>query len=200
MKIIDYNNIMEIEISKSEKKRQAKRFELVAEELAALSDRELQQLECEPELKNEILAVRGLKTGARKRQLKYLGRLLRDELPDGVYEFLEELKGSKLKMNKEFHDLEKLRDRIVADADANHDRAVDAFEDDVADGSGRALLSASLLADLAIRFPDLDLHELQATANRYARSGKVANRREIFRLLKAAAERAAFRDKINREK
>ncbi|MBI4792885.1 MAG: DUF615 domain-containing protein, partial [Deltaproteobacteria bacterium] len=68
---------MEYSLSRTEKKRRARNLEQLGAELAELSPQEISKLPCDQFIRDEIMAVRDLKAGARKRQLKYLAKNLR---------------------------------------------------------------------------------------------------------------------------
>lgn len=185
---------MEENISRSEKKRRAKGVEKLVLELFELSAKDLAALPCEATVKDEIVAGRGLRGGARKRQAKYLAKVLRQEaeLAQELLTFLENRKGSKLKEVGEFHELERLRDAIINDAIVIHDEQIEAGrvrqyqhrpEDSVV---GQAI-------DEAVRtLPGLNPDDLQKTALMYARTRKPVFNRELFRMLKSALERSKF--------
>ena len=69
---------MDSQLSRSEKKRRAKALEQLVQELASLPPGEIAKLPCDKDLRDEILAAGSLKSGARKRQLKYATKLLRE--------------------------------------------------------------------------------------------------------------------------
>jgi ribosome-associated protein len=176
--------IMEYTLSRSEKKRRSRNLEQLAAELAELSTQEIGNLPCERFLKDEITAVRDLKAGARKRQLKFLSKNLRQLEDTGpLYDFLAERKGSALQRKKEFHELENLRDAIINDALAAAGELTDPDEELAPDWPSPALEEAGRL------FADLDLEAVREAARRYTRNRNAAQSREIFRALKAAAER-----------
>jgi len=100
---------------------------------------------------------------------------------------MAEQKGSKLKQNHEFHELERVRDAIITEAltafrIARQEGDVDVFFDK----------NSEPLAQALAILPDLDSAAVITAAIRYARSRKPVYNREIFRLLKAAAERGQF--------
>ena len=185
---------MEENISRSEKKRRAKGVENLVLELFRLSAKDIATLPCDATVKDEIVAGQGLRGGARKRQVKYLAKILRQEmeLAQELLIFLENCMGSKLKEVSEFQELERLRDAIINDAIALHDEQIETGrirqhqhrpENSVA---GRAL-------DEAVRIlPGLNPAELQKTALMYAKTRKPVFNRELFRMLKSALERKKF--------
>lgn len=173
---------MDHDISRSEQKRRAKSLEDLAGELITLSTNEIKRLPCEDPLKQEILNASGLKTGAKKRQLKYIAKQIRQADFEPLFAFLAEQKGSKLKQNKTFHELERLRDDIITEA-------IEASRE--TEGRSERLdtsWDSSLITLAAHQFPGLDQIAVKSAAINYAKSRKPVFNREIFRLLKAAME------------
>ncbi len=173
---------MSYQISRSEKKRQAKQIESLASELVTLSANEIKKLPCDDFLKDEIRTAQPLKSGARKRQIKYITKQIRETDPEPLLNFLEDRKGSQLKKNNEFHELERLRDDIITDVLA---AVEDAFHENEALGDDWP--SPALDKSLSL-FPSLDEMDIRKAAQRFARTRKITYTREIFRALKAAAD------------
>lgn len=174
---------MDHEISRSEQKRRVKSLEELATELVSLSPNEIKRLPCEELLKDQINDTASLKTGARKRQIKYIAKQIRQTDFEPLFTFLTEQKGSKLKQIKKFHELERLRDDIMTEAIEARREAED--RDERLDSNWHS----SLIDIAAEQFPGLDQGAVKAAAINYARSRKPVFNREIFRLLKAAMER-----------
>lgn len=178
-------------ISRSEQKRRAKNLEKLALELSELPSRDISQLPCDSVLKQEISEVRGLKAGARKRQLKFIAKSLRQLDADPLFTYLAKRTGSKLQEKKEFKRIERLRDDILNDA-------IFAFQETQEEESegeevpSRAWKSAAL-SEALTNLPGLDEQEMRGLAVRYARTRKPAHSRELFRILKAAQERLQYR-------
>lgn len=180
---------MDYYLSKSEKKRRAKNIEKLAFELIVLSPTDIKKLPCEDFIKDEILETKGLKAGARKRQLKYLTKNLRQLDPEPLLDFMSQQKGSQLKQTKEFHELENLRDSIINEAlEAARDAKREQVEFD------RDWPSPALEA-VREEFPDLDIQVIRQAAWRFTKSRKAGQSREIFRMLKAAAEKKQWESK-----
>jgi ribosome-associated protein len=172
-----------MEISRSEKKRQAKQVEELAYELANLPPAEIRRLPCEVFIQEEILAAVGLKGGAYKRQVKYLAKELREQETAPLLAFLEERRGSQLKEKQEFHELERLREAIITDVLAANDEA--RAEERPLDEEWPSPALDKALGML----PELDLATIRTAAARYARNRKSAYSKEIFRALRTAQER-----------
>ena len=183
---------MDLQLSKSEKKRRAKSIEQLVYELASLPDREILVLPCDQEIQEEIRSAKNLKGGAKKRQLKYATKLLRDKSIDELYEFLEKKKGSLLKKNREFHDLEHLRNLLV-------DEAVQHYEDMMHNNGyinenepSDLFRESEALNVIEDHFPDIDQALLKNAALQFARTRNRKFSRELFRILKAAQEKKQY--------
>lgn len=169
-------------ISRSEQKRLFKQVEALAAELAELSDNDLKKFPGNEELKDEVIACRGLKTGARKRQIKYLAKVLRQFSLEEIYLFLKARKGSDLQKNQIFHQAERWRDVIINDAmevyDACRRERAD-FEPD---------FRSKIIRDAIQELQDIDEKDLRRCAYQYVRTRNKTYYRELFRMIKAAIE------------
>ena len=191
---------MEEHLSKSEKKRRAKGVEQLVLELAALPPGEIASLPCSAEVRDEILAARELKGGARKRQLKYATKLLREASLEELYEFLARNKGSALQEKRVFQELEHLRNSLANEAIRLYEESgqTDGFLHetepvDFLDGS-------PALAAVEEQLPEVDLFQLKNTAMRYARTRNRKFSRELFRIMRAAHEKAQFAGQKKKDK
>jgi ribosome-associated protein len=179
---------MEQEISRSAKKRMAKAIEELAGELAELSDNDLKGLPADDALKREIALTRSMKGGARKRQVKFIARELRQTDHDEIFAYLARRKGSQLQEKQTFHELERMRDAILTEAIEQHQQHDSRAASDRNSYENTAVLTA------AEQFPDLDRDSVGRAAKRYAATRKPALSREIFRLLKAAMQRLQLKE------
>ena len=183
---------MENRRSKSEIKRQYKQIEQLAQELAALSNKDIRALPCDDELRHKIVQTHSLKGGARKRQVKYLAKILRQEGPvTELLGFLKQRKGSHLQETREFHELERFRDAIlsaaISEAEEAEERGGPVPEKRQAEWDALAMAVRS--------FPELDGPAITGSARNFARTRNPRYRREVFRQLKAAMERRRFAGK-----
>ncbi len=158
-------------------------MEAAAEELSRLSASDMARLPVTDTVKEEIAACHPLKGGARKRQVKYLAKVMREE--DGVEEALAYLarhKGSRLKENRLHHEAERLRDLLVSEVlefqqQAERERSPLDME-----------WQGPMLADMVQRL-GLDERELRRSLYQYARNRGQNNYREVFRIVKAALDK-----------
>ena len=183
---------MDSQLSRSERKRRAKSTEQLVHELVTLSDRDIIALPCDQEIREEIRSAKKLKSGAKKRQLKYATKLLRDKPVEELYDFLAQKKGSFLKKNSEFHELEYLRNTLI-------DEVVQLYDDSM-NNNGYLnenepldlLKESKAIASIMDHFPEVDEILIRNTAIQFARTRNKKFSRELFRILKAALEKKQY--------
>ena len=113
-------------------------------------------------------------------------RQLRQLPVDDLLAFLEARKGSRLKHNIEHQGLERLRNDIIA-------AAIDEYNDlDDHEGYFSMDRNAPPLQQAAEMFPELNIETIAAAADNFAVNRKASQSREIFRALKAAAEKSKY--------
>jgi len=179
----DNGTNMSEKLSRSEQKRQFKQVEAAAREISELKDADLGKLNCSDELKQEIILSRKTKSGAKKRQIKFIAKLLQQEPLEEILLFLQDRKGSKLREDRYHHEAERMRDDIVDDALAAYEECRKFQEPWEIDWQSDALSETLRL------LPGLDELEIRRSAHHYARSRNKSYYREIFRLIKAASEK-----------
>lgn len=161
-------------------------------ELAMLPGSEIKELPCSQAVKDEVLSAKRLKGGSKKRQLKYATKLLRDEPVEDLYDFLARRKGSLLKKNREFHELEHFRNLLITEA-------VQVYEEMMHDSGYMnenepidMLKNSQAIAAITEFVPDVDCELLKNTAMQFARTRNRKFSRELFRILKAALEKIQY--------
>lgn len=177
---------MDHTISRTEKKRQAKEIETLSQELADLPPADLAKLPCDDFLREEIKATAKLKGGSLKRQIKYIAKELRQQPVDELLNFLEKRRGSRLKTSIATKELERLRNNIIASAIDEYNDRQDFDSYFTMDRNAPGLQQA------IDQFPSLNREELAKAAENFAVTRKPGQSREIFRALKAAAEKHKF--------
>jgi ribosome-associated protein len=182
-----------MQLSRSEQKRRAKQVEKLVVELAALPAGLLGELPVDEEVRLLFRDVAGLKGSSRKRQLKYITKLLRDAPTEELYAFLEKRKGTELHKEKQIHELEYLRDILLEEAIAARREAKAEYLDLTEDWS------SAVVEDIAAELPSVDRHELHRLAFFFAMGRNRQHSREIFRLLQAAQEKELMTRKMQPE-
>ncbi len=154
----------------------------MAKELCLLTDKDLKTLPVSDDVIQEIVSIRELKAGAKKRQVKYLAKLLRQENLDELFLYISNKKGSKLHANKQLHVAERIRDTLINEAIETQEEYIReqlVFEPDW----------DSPYVDAAIeQYPNLNESELRKIIYQYAVTRNKQYYRELFRILKAAVE------------
>lgn len=102
--------------SKSALKRTMHDLQALGVELVALSVDQLKKIELPEELHEAVRnAQRYTQHEAHRRQLQYIGKLMRNLDPQPIQAALDELKGLSAAANARMHALERLRERFLAD-------------------------------------------------------------------------------------
>ena len=190
---------MDSQLSKSERKRRAKGMEQLVHELASLPEREIVALPCDQEIQEEIRSAKNLKGGAKKRQLKYATKLLRNKPVEELYDFLAQKKGSLLKKNREFHELEHFRNLLINEAVQQYEDMMD-NNGYINENKPADFFSESVALEAIVDYlPDIDKALLKNTAIQYARTRNRKFSRELFRILKAAFEKIQYSQKQGKD-
>jgi len=178
-----------MELSRSEQKRRIKQLEGLVVQLVELPEGQQKSLPLDGGIVDYIREVQGLKGGARKRQIKYITKLLRFESVDPLYEYLAKQQGSSLLQKKQFHEIEYLRDILIEEAIAARRQAKEMQEE----------LSESwpseVVNDITLELPKIDSNALTRLAFLFAMTRSKRHSREIFRMLQAAREQ----EELNRK-
>lgn len=102
--------------SKSALKREMTELQALGEELAALSKDQLKKIDLPDDLRDALRdAQRFTQHEAHRRQLQYIGKLMRTIDPAPIRAALDDIKGVSAAANARMHALERLRERFLAD-------------------------------------------------------------------------------------
>jgi len=117
-----------IYVSKSQLKRESLALQEMGEELVKLPAAKLAKIPMPDELTEAVTLARKIKArGGLKRQLQYIGKIMRGIDTDPIAKALSELKNTAGKEAAKFHRLEQWRDRLVAEGDAALGELLDEF-------------------------------------------------------------------------
>jgi ribosome-associated protein len=150
-------------VSKTRRKQEMLDLQKIGVELIDLPEGQLRKIVLSQELLNAVLEARKIKShGAKKRQMLYVGRLMRETDPAPIREQLDAINGSSARANAAHRRLEAWRAKLLADDDA--------------------------LTEFAAAFPDSDLQALRTlirNTRKEQKEGKPPRSfRELFRLMK----------------
>ena len=152
--------------SKTKAKEEVEALQELGKRLVGVGNDRLKKLDIPESLRDAVLEAKKITShGALRRQMQYIGKLMRDVDTDPIQEMLDELDGISNKANARFHALEKLRDRLIEDE--------------------------SVITTLKNDYPDLDVSALR-TMRRNAIKEQAEQKppkayRAIFQLLKSLA-------------
>ena len=150
-------------VSKTKRKQEMHELQALGVALVALSESQLQDMSLESRLHEAVLAAKRITSHeARRRQMQYIGRLMRDADAEPIRARLAAVEGHSAQAAAHHRRLEAWRERLM--------------QDDAA------------LTEFVAAHPGIDLQELRAllrNARKEAKEGKPPRAyRELFRLLK----------------
>ncbi len=156
--------------SRSQVKREMHALQKLGERLVSLSPARLKKLGLSDDLYEAVLlAARITDNEGRRRQIQYLGRLMRETDTAAVEALFTEVDEAKALDAARFKRLERWRDGLIAG-------------------------DAAILDEILAEFPDLDVqraHQLARTAAGEAKKGKPPrSSRELFRILRKHLEQS----------
>ncbi len=155
---------MEERKSKSQRKREMLALQSLGERLVELREEQIRKIEIPDDLREAVLFARNLKKGeALRRQLQYIGTLMRDVEPEPLRKALDEISRGLMMDRQLFQKIEKWRDDLV-------------------DGNDE------ILQEILVEFPHADSNRLRQCILS-ARKEKAANQppkssRALFRYLR----------------
>jgi len=161
-----YDDSDEIDLppSKTKIKKQMHDLQDLGEELVGLSKEHLAEIEIPDNLRDAVREVKKIKSfGAIKRQMQYIGKLMRDIDPAPIQAKLSEWNGTSRQHITWLHQVERWRDRLLEQPES--------------------------LTELLAAYPGADVQQLRTlirNAIKEKELGKPAkNYREIFQILRA---------------
>jgi len=106
------------EVSKSQRKRESLALRDLGADLVALAPARLAQLPLPDDLRDAVVEAQHIKShGAHKRQLLYIGKLLRNMDAAPIREALDGLENQSAEAKAALHRLERWRDRLLDEGD-----------------------------------------------------------------------------------
>ncbi len=150
-------------VSKTEMKTDMEALQKLGEELVTLKPSVLEKFPLSEDLALAIKDAQRFKNEAKRRQLQYIGKIMRNIDPEPIQAALDKVRNKHSQATAELHKLEQLRDRIVEEGDA-------------------------AISEVMDMYPEADrqrLRQLARQANKEKKANKPAKAfREIFQILK----------------
>jgi ribosome-associated protein len=104
--------------SKSRMKKEMLALQALGEKLVELSADQIKKIDMPLELRDALLFARTINKGeARRRQLQYIGALMREADPEPIQKALDIIGKGQLQDAKQFQELERWRDELVEGSD-----------------------------------------------------------------------------------
>lgn len=149
--------------SKSQRKRDSHELQDIGAELVELSPERLARIDMPDSLRSAIAeAQRMTRHEARRRQLQYVGKVMRSVDPAPLREALDAIKGVSARQVAREQRIERLRERLLKDE--------------------------AVLTEIGDRFPDIDMQQLRTLRRNALREAELNKPprafREMFRLLR----------------
>lgn len=108
----------EITKSKSQRKRDMHALQSLGEELVKLSKDQFEKIILPEDIHDAVIDARNIhQRGAHKRQLQYIGRLMRNIDPAPIQEQINTLKGQSTQAAQTLHTIERWRDQLLENGD-----------------------------------------------------------------------------------
>jgi ribosome-associated protein len=158
------NRVQEETVSKTQRKKQMLELQDLGKQLVELPEAQVAAMALEPSLEQAVLEAQRMKRHeAKRRQLQYIGRLMREVDAEPIRERLAAIEGHSAQATARHRRLEAWRERLLVDDEA--------------------------LTEFASQHPGVDLQKIRASirnCRKEQKEGKPPRAfRELFRLLKA---------------
>jgi len=156
--------------SKTRRKKDMHALQALGEALVALTPAQLGRVELPERLADAIAEAKRISGfEARRRQMQYIGKIMRDVDATSIAEHVERIRDNRRHDNARHHDLERWRERLLAE-DAT-------------------------LTELAAALPGIDMQQVRALVrnarNEQARGQPPKSSRALFKLLREVTEPAS---------
>jgi len=99
--------------SKTKKKKEAEALQELGEQLMELSAAQIEDIDLPAEIYNAVTLAKTLKRGALRRQLQYIGTLMRKIDPAPIQEALQNIEEGNYKKAAVFKEIERWRDELI---------------------------------------------------------------------------------------
>jgi ribosome-associated protein len=159
----DHDESADSPISKTQRKNEMNALQDLGAELVKLSRERLEKMDLPERLFKELLEAQRITAhGATRRQMQFIGKLMRDVDAEPIAEQLAAIKGESAAAKAEFHALERWRERLLVDDTA--------------------------LTEWLSRHPDADVQQMRQlirnARKEAAESKPPKSSRQLFRLLR----------------
>jgi ribosome-associated protein len=153
--------------SKSQRKRDMDALQDIGSELTELNEQQLASIDLPENLRDAVLVARGMKHNeARRRQVQYIGKLMRQVDPAPIRAKLDGFLSVSAEHTAQLHHIERWRDRLLADPKS--------------------------VAEFIAAYPEADSQQLRTlirnTAEERARAKPPKHYRALFQMIRTLVE------------
>ncbi len=164
----DADSMDHVSISKTQKKREMHALQAIGSELVALSRDQLRRIALPESLRDAVEEAQRMSSfEAKRRQLQYIGKIMRTVEAEPIREALDALQGRSRAEVARQHHVESLRDRLLADEQAT-------------------------MAEIARQWPGADLQHLRVLRRNTLKERELGKPprhfRELFRVLRELSQ------------
>ncbi|EIG23744.1 ribosome biogenesis factor YjgA [Haemophilus paraphrohaemolyticus] len=114
-------------VSKSEIKRDSEQLKKLGAELIELTPQNLEKIPLDEDLKDAVRQAQSFRLEARRRQIQFIGKLLRNRDPEPIQEALDKVKNRHNQQQALLHKLELVRDQLIAMGDSSLNHLMDEY-------------------------------------------------------------------------
>jgi ribosome-associated protein len=115
-------------LSKSQVKRDMLALQDLGKTLVELPEVQLKKIPLPDELREAIVFARNMKANeGKRRQMQYIGKLMRESDPLPIQAALDALRQEKKKTQTQFHKMEEWRDQLIAEGDSALQKFIEAY-------------------------------------------------------------------------
>ena len=108
----------EVVVSKTELKKDSKKIQAFGKKISELTVKNIETFKFSPNIYEAIIDLKNIKSNAaKKRQVQYVGKLLREIDLTPAFLIIEQLKVSSQKETQQNHSIEKWREELLINAD-----------------------------------------------------------------------------------
>ncbi|PMH42544.1 hypothetical protein BCU68_13985 [Vibrio sp. 10N.286.49.B3] len=111
-------------VSRTEMKNDMEALQVLGEELVALKPSALAKIPLSEELAEAITNAQRFKNEAKRRQLQFIGKLMRYTDPEPIQAALDKIRNKHSQATAELHKLEQTRDRLIAEGDVEIEKVM----------------------------------------------------------------------------
>ena len=117
------------QISKTQKKKEAEALQEFGVKLVKLQDNQIDTMALPEEVLQAVKFAKTLKHGALRRQLQYIGVLMRKSNVTSIQEIIYKTEQTNKTISREFREVERWREELISDSDTCLEQILEEYPD-----------------------------------------------------------------------